>query len=109
MSAENGIVVAQTVLDDESLAYDIAQGAVEARLAAGAHVDARMTTFTRWKETVRHERQYRVSFQTTPERVAELREWVHARHTGEAPQWFLVPVTGPTETYLDWTRTSTVR
>ncbi|MGE7391513.1 divalent-cation tolerance protein CutA [Streptomyces sp. NPDC004126] len=109
MSGVNGIVVAQTVVDDESVAYDIAQGAVEARLAAGAHVDARMTTFTRWKETVRHERQYRVSFQTTPERAAELREWVHARHTHEVPQWFVLPADGATEAYLDWTRTGAGR
>ncbi|MGW5348467.1 divalent cation tolerance protein CutA, partial [Streptomyces sp. NPDC004050] len=53
----NPIVIVQTTEDDESRAYELARGAVEARLAAGAHVDARMTAFYWWKGEVQHERE----------------------------------------------------
>ncbi|MFF3017384.1 divalent-cation tolerance protein CutA [Streptomyces sp. NPDC057939] len=96
------IVIAQTTVDDEEKAYDIARAAVEARLAAGAHVDARMTTFYWWKGEVRHEREYRVSFQTTDEKVAELEAWVHARHPYEVPQWIALTPAHASQEYLAW-------
>ncbi|MFE5806998.1 MULTISPECIES: divalent-cation tolerance protein CutA [unclassified Streptomyces] len=96
------IVIAQTTVDDEAKAYDIARGAVEARLAAGVHVDARMTVFYWWKDTVQHEREYRLSFKTTAEKVAELEAWIHERHPYEVPQWIVLPVTASTQEYLAW-------
>ncbi|MFD3698083.1 divalent-cation tolerance protein CutA [Streptomyces sp. NPDC058646] len=100
--ADNGIVIAQTTSDDEDRAYALARGAVEARLAAGAHVDARMTAFYWWKEKVQHEREYRISFKTTASRVAELEAWVHANHTYEVPQWIVLPTAGTSAEYLAW-------
>ncbi|MEV7562008.1 divalent-cation tolerance protein CutA [Streptomyces sp. NPDC048331] len=96
------IVIAQTTVDDESKAYEIARAAVEARLAAGAHIDARMTTFYWWKDAVQHEREYRISFKTTAEKAAELQAWVHERHPYEVPQWIVLPAGGATEEYLAW-------
>ncbi|MER7827724.1 MULTISPECIES: divalent-cation tolerance protein CutA [unclassified Streptomyces] len=96
------IVIAQTTVDDETKAYDIARAAVEARLSAGAHIDARMTTFYWWKDAVQHEREYRISFKTTAEKVAELQAWVHERHPYEVPQWIVLPAVGTTEEYLAW-------
>ncbi|MFJ9641479.1 divalent-cation tolerance protein CutA [Streptomyces sp. NPDC004244] len=103
----NPIVIVQTTEDDESRAYELARGAVEARLAAGAHVDARMTAFYWWKGEVQHEREYRVSFKTTEDRVEQLRAWVHARHSYEVPQWVVLPTTGASEAYLAWVRAET--
>ncbi|MGW6979698.1 divalent-cation tolerance protein CutA [Streptomyces sp. NPDC054932] len=96
------IVIAQTSADDEQKAYDIARGAVEARLTARADVEARMTAFYRWKGTVRHEREYRVSFQTTTEKVAELEAWVHEQQPHEVPQWIVLPGARASEECLAW-------
>ncbi len=104
------IVIVQTTVGDEDKAYEIGRAAVEARLAAGVHVDARMTSFYWWKDAVQHEREYRLSFQTTPEKVAELQTWVHERHPYEVPQWVVLPTTAASQEYLAWvvkeTRTS---
>ncbi len=97
-----GIVIAQTTVDDEAKAYEIARAAVEARLTAGVHIDARMTSFYWWKDAVQHEREYRLSFQTTTERVAVLKEWVHEHHPYEVPQWIVLPAAGVSEEYLTW-------
>ncbi|MCX4960720.1 divalent-cation tolerance protein CutA [Streptomyces virginiae] len=101
------IVIAQTTVDDETKAYDIARAAVEARLAAGAHIDARMTTFYWWKDAVQHEREYRISFKTTAEKVAELQAWVHERHPYEVPQWIVLPAVGTSQEYLAWVEKET--
>ncbi|GGY96446.1 divalent-cation tolerance protein CutA [Streptomyces avidinii] len=96
------IVIVQTTVDDEDKAYEMARAAVEARLAAGVHVDARMTSFYWWKDAVQHEREYRLSFKTTAEKVAELQTWVHERHPYEVPQWIVLPTTAASEEYLAW-------
>lgn len=96
------IVIAQTTVDDETRAHEIARGAVEARLAAGVHVDARMTAFYWWKDAVQHEREYRLSFKTTTDRVAELAAWIHANHPYEVPQWIVLPTSDASEEYLAW-------
>ncbi|MYV78134.1 MULTISPECIES: divalent-cation tolerance protein CutA [Streptomyces] len=101
------IVIAQTTVDDETKAYEIARAAVEARLAAGAHIDARMTTFYWWKEAVQHEREYRISFKTTADKATELQAWVHERHPYEVPQWIVLPTVGTSQEYLAWVEKET--
>ncbi|MFE5561921.1 divalent cation tolerance protein CutA [Streptomyces sp. NPDC056544] len=49
-----------------------------------------------------HEREYRLSFKTTAEKVDELRAWVHAQHPHEVPQWIVLPTVGSSEEYLAW-------
>ncbi|MEU8779628.1 divalent cation tolerance protein CutA [Streptomyces sp. NPDC048606] len=96
------VMIAQTILTDEDKAYQLARGAVESRLAAGAQVEARMTLFHWEGGKLRHERGYRVSLQTTEARLEELRAWAHADHTSPIPQWVVLPVTETTEEYLGW-------
>ncbi|MET9694641.1 divalent cation tolerance protein CutA [Streptomyces sp. NPDC006514] len=66
------------------------------------HVDARMTSFSWWKGAVQHEREYRLSFKTTVEKLDELRAWVHAQHPYEVPQWIVLPTVGSSEECLAW-------
>ncbi|MFJ1567441.1 divalent cation tolerance protein CutA [Streptomyces erythrochromogenes] len=96
------IVIAQTTVNDEAKAYEIAQGAVEARLAAAADVEARMTLFYWNEDALRHERGYRVFFTTTTDSVAGLEAWVHERHPHDVPQWIVLPAAATSEQYLTW-------
>ncbi|MEU6300265.1 divalent cation tolerance protein CutA [Streptomyces erythrochromogenes] len=96
------IVIALTTVNDESKAYEIAQGAVEARLAAAADVEARMTLFYWNGDALRHERGYRVFFTTTTEGVAGLEAWVHERHPHDVPQWIVLPAAATSDQYLAW-------
>ncbi|WP_405943235.1 divalent-cation tolerance protein CutA [Streptomyces sp. NBC_00207] len=104
---DNPIVIAQTTEDDEERAYALARGAVEARLTAGAHVDARMTAFYWWKGEVQHTREYRISFKTTQDRVEALRAWVHENHGYDVPQWIVLPTVAASEEYLAWAQAET--
>lgn len=96
------IVIAQTTIDDEGKATALARGAVEARLAACAHIDAPLTAVYRWKGGVETAREWRISYKTTTDRLPALAAWVAREHGYEVPEWITLPVTGGSEAYLNW-------
>ncbi|MFD6231568.1 divalent-cation tolerance protein CutA [Streptomyces sp. NPDC060232] len=63
-------VIAQTTVDSEDLARRLARGAVEARLAACAHIDAPFTAVYRWKGAIETATEWRISYKTTRDRWA---------------------------------------
>ncbi|MGJ5894666.1 divalent-cation tolerance protein CutA [Streptomyces niveiscabiei] len=96
------VVVAQTTIDDEELATALARGAVERRLAAGAHIDPPLTAVYWWKGEIETTREWRVSYKTTAERLPALATWVHVQHSYEVPEWVVFEVDGGSEAYLSW-------
>ncbi|MFJ9434750.1 divalent-cation tolerance protein CutA [Streptomyces sp. NPDC101490] len=96
------IVIAQTTIDDEQKAQTLALGAVEARLAACAHIDAPFTAIYRWKGSVETAKEWRISFKTTSERLPELAAWVAEHHSYDVPEWITLPVAGGSDAYLTW-------
>ncbi|MEV3870979.1 divalent-cation tolerance protein CutA [Streptomyces sp. NPDC049906] len=96
------VVIAQTTIDDEAKAEELARGAVDARLAACAHVDAPFTAVYRWKGEVVREREWRISYKTTRARLPELAAWVATAHAYEVPEWIVLPVEGGSDAYLAW-------
>ncbi|KPI02993.1 CutA1 divalent ion tolerance protein [Actinobacteria bacterium OK074] len=96
------IVVAQTTTDDEDRAMALARGAVESRLAAGAHIDPPLTAVYRWKGKIETAQEWRISYKTTTDRLPELEAWVAQRHSYEVPEWVILPVIGGSEAYLSW-------
>ncbi|MFD9792516.1 divalent-cation tolerance protein CutA [Streptomyces sp. NPDC059070] len=98
----NEIVVAQTTSNDWELAKVLARGAVDGRLAAHVHIDQPGTAVYRWKGAVKADREWRISFKTTPARLRDLQAWVAKQHSYELPEWITLPVTGGSEEYLAW-------
>jgi periplasmic divalent cation tolerance protein len=96
------IVIAQTTIDDEDQAKALARGAVESKLAAGAHIDAPFTAVYWWKSEIETAREWRVSYMTTTDQLPELEAWVAENHSYEVPQWVTLPVTGGSSAYLSW-------
>ncbi|MFI1884831.1 divalent-cation tolerance protein CutA [Streptomyces jumonjinensis] len=96
------IVIAQTTIDDEGRAGMLARGAVENRLAACAHIDAPFTAIYRWQGAVQTEKEWRISYKTTRERLSALAEWVAAAHTYEVPEWIVLAVDGGSDAYVSW-------
>ncbi|MFC7928763.1 divalent-cation tolerance protein CutA [Streptomyces cinereoruber] len=96
------ILIAQTTIDDEEKAKSLALGAVEARLAACAHIDQPFTAIYRWKGNIETAQEWRISFKTTAGRLPELQAWVHQEHSYEVPEWITLPVTGGSDAYLSW-------
>ncbi|MGW6393335.1 divalent-cation tolerance protein CutA [Streptomyces sp. NPDC055103] len=96
------IVIAQTTIDDEEKAKALALGAVEARLAACAHIDPPFTAVYRWKGDIETAQEWRISYKTPADRLADLQTWVHQEHSYEVPEWITLPITGGSEAYLSW-------
>ncbi|MFD8980285.1 divalent-cation tolerance protein CutA [Streptomyces sp. NPDC059564] len=96
------IVIAQTTIDDEHKARELARGAVEARLAACAHIDAPFTAVYRWKGTIETATEWRISYKTTRDRLPALGAWVTQAHDYEVPEWIVIPVDGGSDSYLSW-------
>ncbi|MFG2979724.1 divalent-cation tolerance protein CutA [Streptomyces sp. NPDC048258] len=103
------IVIAQTTIDDELKAGELARGAVELRLAACAHIDPPVTAVYRWKGTVETATEWRVSYRTTRDRLPALTEWVGAEHAYDVPEWIVLPVTTGSAAYLSWVAEETTR
>lgn len=79
----------------------MARGAVENRLAAGAHIDQPLTAVYRWKGAIETVQEWRISYKTATDRLPEA-AWVAKEHSYEVPEWITVPVTGGSEAYLSW-------
>ncbi|MEV5998841.1 divalent-cation tolerance protein CutA [Streptomyces chartreusis] len=103
------IVIAQTTIDDEGKAKALARGAVESKLAAGAHIDAPFTAVYWWKSEIETAREWRISFMTTTDHLPELEAWVAEKHSYEVPQWVTLPVTGGSSAYLSWVVAETTK
>ncbi|MEW2371866.1 divalent-cation tolerance protein CutA [Streptomyces sp. NPDC048387] len=96
------MVIAQTTVDDEETALLLARGAVEARLAACAHIDAPLQAVYRWQDQIRTGTEWRISFKTPREQVEALAEWVHREHAYDVPEWVVLAVESGSEAYLKW-------
>nr|WSX47584.1 divalent-cation tolerance protein CutA [Streptomyces sp. NBC_00974]WSX54272.1 divalent-cation tolerance protein CutA [Streptomyces sp. NBC_00974] len=101
------IMIAQTTIDDEEGAKKLAQGAVAARLAACAQIDAPLTSVYRWKEKIETATEWRVSFKTTSDRLPALAEWVGREHGYDVPEWIVLPVNEVSDAYRTWVITET--
>ncbi|MGW6458728.1 divalent-cation tolerance protein CutA [Streptomyces sp. NPDC055078] len=96
------IVIAQTTIDNEGKAEELARGAVDRRLAACAHIDPPFRAVYRWQGAVQTETEWRISYKTTRERLPQLADWVAATHGYEVPEWIVLPVDGGSAGYLSW-------
>ncbi|CAM5420722.1 divalent cation tolerance protein [Streptomyces avidinii] len=96
------IVIAQTTIDDEESARELARGAVEARLAACAHIDAPFTAVYRWKGKVETATEWRISYKTTRDQLPALGAWVGQEHSYDVPEWIVLAVEGGSDSYLEW-------
>ncbi|WP_328493434.1 divalent-cation tolerance protein CutA [Streptomyces sp. NBC_00414] len=105
----NEIVIAQTTIDNEDQAKELARGAVESKLAAGVHIDAPVTAVYWWKSEVETTLEWRISYMTTTDRLSQLESWLSERHPYDVPQWITLPVTGGSDAYLAWVVEETTR
>lgn len=81
----SAIALVQATFPDAECARDIAEGVVEARLAACANILAPCTSIYRWEGEVERAEEVPVLFKTTPDRAHALRAAIVARHPYALP------------------------
>ncbi|WP_030925825.1 divalent-cation tolerance protein CutA [Streptomyces sp. NRRL B-24720] len=96
-----------TTTDSEEKAHALAQGAVEARLAACVQISAPVTSVYRWRNAIETTEEWQVLFKTVAERYDELEEHLRAAHDYETPEIIATPVVRGSERYLAWVTAET--
>ncbi|MDX2727950.1 MULTISPECIES: divalent-cation tolerance protein CutA [Streptomyces] len=96
-----------TTTDSEEKAHALAQGAVEARLAACAQISAPVTSVYRWRNAIETTEEWQVLFKTVAERYDELEEHLRAAHDYETPEIIATPVVRGSDGYLAWVTAET--
>ena len=96
------IVVILTTMPDTAETDELARAIVDARLAACVNVHGPMTSFYRWNDTLEREPERQLVIKTTRDRVADVAEWLRARHSYELPEFLVLPVEHGSDAYLAW-------
>jgi periplasmic divalent cation tolerance protein len=104
--SEIPLLVACTTVDDREIAYRLAQQSIELRLAACAQVDGPLVSFYRWQGAVECGNEWRITWKVDEPRVAALRDWLHAEHPYQIPQWVVVQAAAVGAAYAKWVATT---
>lgn len=96
-----------TTTDSEEKAHELAQGAVEGRLAACAQISAPVTSVYRWQNAIESSQEWQVLFKTAAERYEELEEYLQGAHDYDTPEIIAIPVIRGSARYLGWVTAET--
>ena len=83
-------------------AESLAEGAVEARLAACVNILPGVTSIYRWRGRVHRDGESLLVIKTTAARLKELERWIKQRHPYETPEFLVLSVTAGSKEYLSW-------
>jgi periplasmic divalent cation tolerance protein len=82
----------------------LAQGAVEAQLAACAQIDGPITSYYSWEGRIESAQEYRLVFKLLPEQTVAMEAWISAHHPYDTPEWIVVRAEHVSGKYLSWAR-----
>ncbi|MCB1916772.1 MAG: divalent-cation tolerance protein CutA [Rhodocyclaceae bacterium] len=102
MPDHDPILLVLTNLPDHDAALALADGLVQARLAACVNVLPGCTSVYRWQGATECAEEVRLLIKTTQARYAALEARILADHPYELPEIVAVPVTQGLPGYLQW-------
>lgn len=97
--------MAVTTIDDAEAARRLANGIVEARLAACAQIVGPVTSVYRWDGEVRADQEWQLWIKTTTAALDALTAHIEANHPYDVPEVIATPVIGGSTPYLTWLTT----
>lgn len=101
MSAIRARVVLVTV-PRGGKAESLAEGAVEARLAACVNIVPGVVSVYRWKGRVHRDAESLLVIKTTTAKLKALERWLKQRHPYETPEFLALAVSAGSKEYLSW-------
>lgn len=102
-------MVVYCTFPDAAVAAEIASALVAERLAACVNLVPQIRSIYRWQGEVHDDPEVLAIIKTTPERFAELRDAVVARHPYECPEVVAVAIADGHSDYLSWIAEQTRR
>lgn len=107
MEESSDVCMLMTAVDSEAAAQTLAQGLVEAQLAACVQV-LPVQSFYVWQGQSRRDAEYLLLVKTRVALAPALETFVRAHHSYDVPELLLVPVTAGSAAYLQWLRAGTM-
>ncbi|MFW2389950.1 MAG: divalent-cation tolerance protein CutA [Polyangiales bacterium] len=102
MSEENELLVVLCTAPDAEAARALAEGIVEARLAACVNVIPGLESFYRWQGALTADSEVQLLIKTRRGRFDELAAWIESNHPYELPEIVALPAERVSESYLRW-------
>lgn len=95
-------LLAYITFPEQEAALTMAMAMLEARLAAGAHVDGPVTAIYRWQGQICRREEWRLVAQISRKNFQRLQDFVLARHSYEVPCIMAVDLAGGYGPFLEW-------
>jgi periplasmic divalent cation tolerance protein len=96
------LIVILCTAPDEATAEKLAQGLVEARLAACVNAIPGVRSFYRWQGKIESDAEVQLVIKTRPERFSEIAKWLEEHHPYEVPEIIALPTEAVSDAYLEW-------
>jgi periplasmic divalent cation tolerance protein len=100
--SRNGYLQVMTAIDAEEGAQQLAQSAVEARLAACGQVIGPIRSTYWWKGAIESTQEWLCLMKTPEGQFDALAAHIKANHPYEVPEITATPITYGSRDYLDW-------
>ncbi len=100
--ARTDFLLATTTTDSEEAAAGLAEGLVEARLAACVQISAPIRSIYRWQGEVQRESEWQLWIKTTVDQQDAVADWLRDHHHYAVPELVFLPITAGLPAYLDW-------
>ena len=97
----------QTTTDSRAEAVELAQAAVEARLAACAQVAGPIASTYWWEEGIERAEEWLIMLKLPADRYDELAEFLTERHSYDEPEIIATAIIAGSPGYLDWLQDET--
>src|SRR5688500_11839613 len=106
MEESSDVCMMMTAVDNETAAQTLAQGLVEAQLAACVQV-LPVKSFYVWQGESRRDAEYLLLVKTRVALTPALETFIRAHHPYEVPELLRLPVSAGSAAYLQWLRAGT--
>jgi periplasmic divalent cation tolerance protein len=100
--AEPQFLQVQTTTDSRAEAMELAQAAVEGRLAACAQVAGPIASTYWWEDGLEKAEEWMIMLKLPADRFDALAEFLAERHSYDDPEIIATPIVTGSQSYLDW-------
>jgi periplasmic divalent cation tolerance protein len=106
-TAEPRFLQVQTTTDSRAEAVELAQAAVEARLAACAQVAGPITSTYWWEDGIERAEEWLIMLKLPADRYDDLASFLSERHSYDEPEIIATAIVAGAPSYLDWLQEET--
>ena len=102
MSATFELIVILCTAPDEATAERLAQGLVDARLAACVNVVPGVRSYYRWQDKMECEGEVQLLIKTRRSRFDDVAAWIATHHPYDVPELVALSASRVSQSYLAW-------